>query len=104
MALVAQELKEGIQYMTKLTLHTNDKMKDQLPPKCTVQVDNEKVTYRDFIVVGFDDNTGHASLFQNTDALTLGIAQKLTTLRFVEAYNKLSEKEKAEVDAEIDMV
>ena len=65
---------------------------------CTVTMDGETRESTDFVAVLSRDN-GDASVFYNTDALTLGMSIKIIAKEYVRCRNKLSDEEKAEIDA-----
>ena len=66
------------------------------PISCTVVMDGETHTSDDFVCVLSRDN-GDASIFYNTDALTLGMAMKMVAKSFVEAMGQLPEEERQQV-------
>lgn len=63
---------------------------------CTVEMDGEIRTSDDFVCVMAKEN-GDASIFYNTDALTLGMAMKMIAKMFVEAMGELPEEERSMV-------
>lgn len=65
---------------------------------CTVMMDGKEHTSEDFVCVMSREN-GDASLFYNTDALTLGMAMKMVAKAFVDAMGQLPEEERTEVSA-----
>ena len=67
-----------------------------MDPKCEVVMDGVGHVSDDFVCVMSREN-GDASLFYNTDALTLGMAMKMVTRAFVEAMNQLPEDERKSV-------
>ena len=67
-----------------------------MPVKCTVLMDGLMHESDDFVCVMAKEN-GDASIFYNTDALTLGMAMKMVAKSFVEAMHQLSEEERESV-------
>lgn len=65
---------------------------------CTVEMDGVKHTSDDFVCILSREN-GDASIFYNTDALTLGMSMKMVAKAFVEAMHQLPEEERNEVSA-----
>lgn len=65
---------------------------------CTVIMDGKEHASEDFVCVMSREN-GDASLFYNTDALTLGMAMKMVAKAFVDAMCQLPEEERKEVSA-----
>lgn len=63
---------------------------------CTVEMDGKTTTSDDFVAILSKDN-GDASIFYNTDALTLGMAMKMVARAFVECMDKCQEKEREEI-------
>ena len=63
---------------------------------CTVEMDGKTTTSDDFVAILSKEN-GDASIFYNTDALTLGMAMKMVARAFVECMDKCSEKEREEI-------
>jgi hypothetical protein len=63
---------------------------------CTVEMDGKTTTSDDFVAILSKEN-GDASIFYNTDALTLGIAMRMVTRAFVECMNECAEQERAEI-------
>ena len=63
---------------------------------CTVEMDGKTTTSDDFVAILSKEN-GDASIFYNTDALTLGIAMKMVARAFVECMDKCPEKEREEI-------
>lgn len=67
-----------------------------MPVSCTVVMDGEARTSDDFVTILAKEN-GDASIFYNTDALTLGMAMKMVARCFVEAMGQLTEEERTSV-------
>lgn len=67
-----------------------------VPTSCTVIMDGEGLTSEDFVAVLSREN-GDASIFYNTDALTLGMAMKMIAKSFVESMGELPEDEREQV-------
>lgn len=63
---------------------------------CTVVMDGTSTTSEDFVAV-LSKESGDASIFYNTDALTLGMALKMVARSFVECMNACSEQERNEI-------
>ena len=63
---------------------------------CTVEMDGKTTASDDFVAILSKEN-GDASIFYNTDALTLGMAMKMVTRAFVECMNECSEQERTEI-------
>ena len=63
---------------------------------CTVEMDGKTTTYDDLVAILSKEN-GDASIFYNTDALTLGMAMKMVARAFVECMDKCPEKEREEI-------
>lgn len=63
---------------------------------CTVEMDGKSTTSDDFVAILSKEN-GDASIFYNTDALTLGMAMKMVARAFVECMNKCTEQERSEI-------
>lgn len=64
---------------------------------CTVKMDNEVKQSNDFVAVLAHEN-GDASLFYQTDALTLGMAMKMVARAFITEMNELSEEERSQIE------
>ncbi len=65
---------------------------------CIVKMDDEVKQSNDFVAVLAHEN-GDASLFYQTDALTLGMAMKMVAKAFITEMNKLSEEERSQIEA-----
>lgn len=63
---------------------------------CTVTMDGKESSSDDFVAI-LSRETGDASIYYNTDALTLGMAMKMVAKCFTEAMHQLPESERAEV-------
>lgn len=63
---------------------------------CTVVMDGKEHVSEDFVCIMSREN-GDASLFYNTDALTLGMSMKMVAKAFVDAMGQLSEEERTEI-------
>lgn len=63
---------------------------------CTVEMDGKTTSSDDFVAILSKEN-GDASIFYNTDALTLGMAMKMVARAFVECMDKCPEKEREEI-------
>lgn len=63
---------------------------------CTVEMDGKTTASDDFVAILSKEN-GDASIFYNTDALTLGMAMKMVARAFVECMNECPEQERAEI-------
>lgn len=67
-----------------------------IPVSCTVIMDGEAHMSEDFVAIMSKEN-GDASIFYNTDALTLGMAMKMVARAFVESMSQLSDEERTGV-------
>lgn len=65
-------------------------------PTCTIEMDGNTTISNDFVAVLSKDN-GDASIFYNTDALTLGMAVKMVARAFVTCIHECSEQERKEI-------
>lgn len=63
---------------------------------CTVEMDGKVTKSDDFVAILSKEN-GDASIFYNTDALTLGMAMKMVARAFVECMDQCSAEERAEI-------
>ena len=63
---------------------------------CTVEMEGTSTTSDDFVAILSKEN-GDASIFYNTDALTLGMAMKMVARAFVECMNDCTEQERTEI-------
>lgn len=63
---------------------------------CTVTMDGVEHTSDDFVAILSREN-GDASIFYNTDALTLGMAMKMVAKSFVDAMHQLTEEERQSI-------
>lgn len=63
---------------------------------CTVEMDGKTTASDDFVAILSKEN-GDASIFYNTDALTLGMAMKMVARAFVECMDECTEQERAEI-------
>lgn len=63
---------------------------------CTVVMDGNEHTSDDFVCI-LTREAGDASIFYNTDALTLGMAMKMVAVQFVKAMSELTEEERTQV-------
>lgn len=73
-----------------------EKVNNEEQISCTVVMDGEEHTSDDFVAILSREN-GDASIFYNTDALTLGMAMKMVAKSFVEAMAQLNEEERANI-------
>lgn len=64
---------------------------------CTVQMDGKEHQSEDFVAILSKEN-GDASLFYQTDALTLGMAMKMVAKAFVTEMNELPEDQRDEIE------
>ena len=69
-----------------------------LPDNCTIRMDGQLHESQDFVAV-ISRSNGDASIFYNTDALTLGMAVKLIAKEFVMCVSQLQPSEQAEIEA-----
>lgn len=78
-------------------MNNNTNTNENLNPiLCTVQMDGKTTTSDDFVAILSKEN-GDASIFYNTDALTLGMAMKMIARAFVECMNDCTEQERHEI-------
>jgi len=63
---------------------------------CTVKMDGKVMQSNDFVAILSREN-GDASIYYNTDALTLGMAMKMVARAFVECLNKCDDSERDSV-------
>lgn len=63
---------------------------------CTVQMDGDQHESDDFVAI-LARESGDASIFYNTDALTLGMAVKMVAKECARCLNDLSPEERKEV-------
>ena len=68
----------------------------EVPTLCTVTMDGKTHESDDFVAILAREN-GDASIFYNTDALTLGMAMKMVAKSFVDAMNELTEEERISI-------
>ena len=66
------------------------------PTVCTVLMDGKETSSDDFVAI-LSRESGDASIFYNTDALTLGMAMKMVARAFVDSMQQLPEEEQATV-------
>lgn len=69
---------------------------DTQPIVCEVTMEGKTHASEDFVAILSRDN-GDASIFYNTDALTLGMSMKMVAKAFVDTMAQLSEEERAEI-------
>ena len=67
-----------------------------MTPTCTVEMDGNTTKSNDFVAVLSKEN-GDASIFYNTDALTLGMAVKMVARAFVTCIHECTEQERKEI-------
>lgn len=65
---------------------------------CTVTIDGEHVTVNDFVAI-ITKQDGNTVLVYNTDALTLGIGNKLLSAVFAQEMVKCTPEEREEIKA-----
>ena len=63
---------------------------------CAVTMDGTTETSDDFVVILSREN-GDASIYYNTDALTLGMSLKLIAKEFVRCMNECTEEERTQI-------
>lgn len=68
----------------------------EVQPTCTINMDGNEHVSDDFVAILTREN-GDASLFYNTDALTLGMAMKMVAKAFVDAMHQLTEDERQSI-------
>lgn len=64
---------------------------------CAVQMDGREHQSEDFVAI-LSKNNGDASLFYQTDALTLGMALKMVAKAFITEMNELPEDQRDEIE------
>ena len=69
-----------------------------LPDTCTVRMDGNLHESQDFVTILSKEN-GDASIFYNTDALTLGMAMKMVAKEFVTCVSQCTLAEQQEIQA-----
>lgn len=69
-----------------------------LPDTCTVRMDGNLHESQDFVTILSKEN-GDASIFYNTDALTLGMAMKMVAKEFVICISQCTLAEQQEIQA-----
>ena len=69
-----------------------------MPDNCQILMDGELTSSNDFVAVLARDN-GDASIYYNTDALTLGMAVKLIAKEFVRCVSECTPSEQQEIEA-----
>lgn len=69
-----------------------------LPPVCSVRMDGEFTESDDFVAILSREN-GDASIYYNTDALTLGMAMKMVAKEFVRCVSECTPTEQQEIEA-----
>lgn len=69
-----------------------------MPDICTVLMDGKTDKSNDFVCVLAKEN-GDASIYYNTDALTLGMAIKLIAKEFVQCVDQCTLEEQQEIQA-----
>lgn len=77
-------------------LESTEEQAVDMPISCSVTMDGITHVSDDFVCVMAREN-GDASIFFNTDALTLGMAMKMVARAFVEAMEQLPDEEKTMV-------
>lgn len=80
----------------KVLMETANEESDKAQTLCRVYMDGNVRASEDFICVLNGEN-GDASMFYNTDALSLGMAVKMVSRAFVEAMHQCTEEERAEI-------
>ena len=68
-----------------------------MDPRCEVVMDGKGYVSDDFVAILAKEN-GDASIYYNTDALTLGMAMKMVAKHFVESMAMLSDEERESVE------
>ncbi|NLD21651.1 MAG: hypothetical protein GX664_04095 [Bacteroidales bacterium] len=78
-------------------LYTNDKFTKSFKPKCTIKMDNTVDTFNEFVVVGYNEQTGKTTLLQHADPLTLGQAYLLVSKAFANSIQTLQPEQLEEL-------
>lgn len=69
-----------------------------MPDTCTVRMDGELTESQDFVAILSRPN-GDASVYYNTDALTLGMAMKMVAKEFVKCVSECTLQEQQEIES-----
>ena len=69
-----------------------------MPDVCTVRLGEDLKTSKDFIAI-LSDEEGKATVYYQTDALTLGMAIKLVSAEFVRCMNDCTQEERDKITA-----
>ena len=69
-----------------------------LPDNCTIRMDGQLHESQDFVAV-ISRSNGDASIFYNTDALTLGMAMTMVAKEFVRCVSNCTLAEQQEIQA-----
>ena len=69
-----------------------------LPDNCIIRMDGQLHESQDFVAV-ISRSNGDASIFYNTDALTLGMAMKMVAKEFVTCISQCTLAEQQEIQA-----
>lgn len=70
----------------------------EMPDNCTIRMDGELHDSQDFVAILGREN-GDASIFYNTDALTLGMAMKMVAKEFVTCVSTCTPSEQLEIQS-----
>lgn len=68
--------------------------KRAIKPSCNVQVDNKKVSFSEFVAVGYNPETGQATVVNNADVILMAVALEAIKIAFTEAFEALPEEHK----------
>ena len=87
--------------MLAIRMTNHIEMKERIIMKnkdlCTIQMDGKEHQSEDFVAVLAKDN-GDASLFYQTDALTLGMAMKMVAKAFIVEMSELPDEQRNEIE------
>lgn len=70
----------------------------KLPDTCTVRMDGQLHESRDFVTV-IGRESGDASIFYNTDALTLGMAVKMIAVEYVKCIGNCTPEDQQAIES-----
>lgn len=75
----------------------NTGAKRVLRPSCTVKMDNNISTFKDFVTVGHNPDTGATTILHNTDAVTLGHSMMMINNAFATLMGDMTQEQQSEV-------
>lgn len=74
-----------------LKVVSSKKLKPAPEPTCVVKMDYETERFGEFVVFGFNEETGHVRMIHNADALTMGESLNMLTRAFYKELERLPE-------------